>query len=460
MSAFRDDALGSHDMVGLLAALSAGSVTAEELRQAARARAESVKRLNAVVSWVDEDLAGDGPLAGVPTFLKDNEDVAGYVTTHGSRATPRTPAKSSSRFVKDWQGVGLGAVGKSSLPEFGLTATTEPIVHGPTRNPWDLGHSAGGSSGGSAALVAAGVVPIAHANDGGGSIRIPAACCGLVGLKPSRGRLVDVEAMDMLPVNIVTQGVVTRSVRDTAAFYKAMGQVRRVDDLPPIGVPGDPGRLRIAVITEGVAGVQVDPEVRQAVVAAATLCESLGHHVDFISNPFDDSIARDFLRYWGMLSFSLHRLGGQVFGKDYAPALLEPFTTYLSKYFTSIAVHMPASIRRLMQFAAVHDQVIDGWDVLLSPVLAKPPVPIGYLGPQVDPREHLIRLLQYASFTALQNVAGTPAISLPLSNSRDGLPIGVQFAAGLGQEQLLLDLASTLEQASAWPRIGQTDLRQ
>ena len=358
--------------------------------------------------------------------------------------------------MRDWQQLGLDTIGKSALPEFGLTATTEPIAHGPTRNPWDLAHSTGGSSGGSAALVASGVVPLAHANDGGGSIRIPASCCGLVGLKPSRGRLASAEAMDIMPVNIVTQGVLTRTVRDTVAFYRAMAKVRPAADLPPIGPTAEPSKLRIGVITEGLAGLSVHPEVRDSVVVASKLCESLGHDVESITNPFGETIAHDFLRYWGMLAFSLRRLGGQVFGSDYAPSRMEPFSKYLSDYFTSIAPRMPGAIHRLRRFSLEHDQILDTYDILISPVLASPPVPIGHLGPDLAPREHLIRLLRYASFTAVQNVSGAPAISLPLGVSSDGLPIGIQFASGYGREQVLLDLAASIEQASPWLRIDQT----
>lgn len=456
LSTFSDDALADMDAVGLREALSAGRVSAAELRQAALQRAQAAEPLNGVVTWVDPQEPASGAFAGIPTFIKDNEDLAGYPTTLGSRATPRHPAARTSRFVGHWQQLGLETLGKTALPEFGLTATTEPIVHGPTRNPWDLDHSTGGSSGGSAALVAAGVVPLAHANDGGGSIRIPAACCGLVGLKPSRGRLVGVEAMDHLPVNLVTQGVVTGTVRDTVEFYRAMAEVHRVDHLPPIGPTGDPGRLRVGVITQAVAGLPVDPQVRAAVESAAALCEGLGHHVEYVPNPFTDQIAHDFLRYWGMLAFSLQRLGSQLFGTDYDPAQLEPFTVYLSKFFSSVAVGLPGSLRRLRRFGTTHDAAFDGFDVLLSPVLSSPPVRIGHLGPDVEPRENLIRVLRYASFTALQNVVGAPAISLPLATSAGGLPIGVQFAARFGQEQMLLDLAALLEAARPWARIDRT----
>lgn len=455
LSTYRDDALGRHDLTSLREALAAGEVSARELREAAVSRAEDAHLLNAVVTWVEaaDDPAG-GPFAGVPTFVKDNEDLAGYPTTFGSRATPTTPVRHDTRLVQHWRRLGFTTIGKSALPEFGLTATTEPLAHGPTRNPWGLDNSTGGSSGGSAAMVAAGVVPIAHANDGGGSIRIPASCCGLVGLKPSRGRLADPEAMDRLPVKVATQGVLTRSVRDTVAFYEAMAQVHPCD-LPPIGPTKEPDRLRIGVLVSGLAGLGVDPQVAAAVQDAARECEKLGHDVEIIDNPFGDQIAQDFLRYWAMLAFSLQRLGGQVFGKDYQPQRLEPFTMHLTKFFSSIAVHLPGSIRRLRRFPSDYDAALGDFDVLMSPVLGSPPVPIGYIGPDVDPREHLVRLLRFAGFTALQNVSGAPAISLPLARSEAGLPIGVHFAARLGQEQLLLDLAASLEQAVGWPLLDQ-----
>ena len=453
INTFTDDALSDLDTVGLRDALAAGRVSPGEVREAAMARADAARRLNAVVTWVEGDTSTDGPFAGVPTFLKDNEDLPGYPTTFGSRAVPRKQAEAPTRWVEHWRMLGFDTLGKSALPEFGLTATTEPLDHGPTRNPWGLDHSVGGSSGGSAALVAAGVVPIAHANDGGGSIRIPASCCGLVGLKPSRGRLVDPEAMEQMPVKIVTQGVVTRTVRDQVEFYREMARIHPADQLPLIGPTGDPGRLRIAVMTQGVAGLPVDPEVREAVESAARLCEALGHEVETIDNPFPDQIAQDFLRYWAMLAFSLQRFGSQVYGKEYDPKQLEPFTIHLSKFFSTVAVGLPGSLRRLRRFGPVYEESFGPYDVILSPVLGTPPVPIGYIGPDVDPREQLVRLLRFASFTALQNVAGAPGISLPMAMSSQGLPIGIHAAGRFGQEQVLLDLAAAIEQAQPWARI-------
>lgn len=454
ISTFRDDALGDMDVVALREALTGGQVGAHEVHAAARARAQEASALNAVVTAVENPAGGVGEFAGVPSVVKDNEDLAGYPTSYGSRAVPRQPARDSSRFVSQWQRLGFETLGKTALPEFGLTATTEPLAHGATRNPWDTGHSTGGSSGGSAALVAAGVVPIAHANDGGGSIRIPAACCGLVGLKPSRGRLVGPEAMDPLPVKIVTQGVLTRSVRDTVAFYQAMGRIRPVRELPPIGPSRDPGRLRIALMTEGVGGLRVDPEVTRAVEGAAALCEELGHVVEPIDNPFGEGIARDFLRYWAMLAFSLRRLGRSVFGDAYDPGRLEPFSIHLADFFMGVSARVPGSLYRMRRFPHVYDLALGNHDVVLSPVLGSPPPALGVLGPQVAPQDHLVRLLRYASFTALQNISGAPGISLPLGMSARGLPIGVHFAARIGQEQMLLDLAAALETARPWPRIG------
>lgn len=452
---YSDDALGTHDTVGLRQQLAAGQVSADELRQAALLRMEQAAPLNAVVTLTPGLAGSPGPFTGIPSFIKDNEDIAGFPTTFGSRALPDRPAQADSRLVGHWRALGFDILGKSALPEFGLTATTEPAAYGPTRNPWHLDHSSGGSSGGSAAMVAAGVVPISHANDGGGSIRIPAACCGLVGLKPSRGRLPDAEAMEKMPVNIVTQGVVTRSVRDTVAFYQEMAVLHPNRALAPIGVTRPIGGLRIAMVTSGLAGLPVDPLVREAVEKSGALCSELGHHVEPIDNPFPDRIAHDFLRYWGMLAFSLRRFGSTVFGQDYAPEQLEDFSVYLSRFFASGATSTPGSIRRLRRFGADYDDALSGFDLILSPVLATPPAPIGHLGPDVDPRTHLIRLLRYASFTALQNVSGAPGISLPLASTPEGLPIGIHFAARLGQEQTLLDLAAQLEQAQPWQRTDQ-----
>lgn len=454
-SVFRDDALGSDDAVGLLDRLRRREVSSAELASAATLRVEAAdQRLNAVVDWAPQQPPAEGPLGGVPTVIKDNEHLAGTPTRDGSRATSDRIATADSVWTDQFRRLGVTPLAKSTLPEFGLTSTTESLLTGPTRNPWDLDRSVGGSSGGSAALVAAGAVPIAHANDGGGSIRIPAACCGLVGLKPSRGRIRDIPDLDRLPVNIVAQGVVTRSVRDTALYFAAAEQDHRQPDLPPVGWVREPvdRPLRVAVMTQGHPELATAPSVQAAVGRAAALCEGLGHHVSELEFPYGRQVGVDFLRYWAFLAFSVKRWGGRLFGEPFDAALLEPFTMELARMFTRAPVGLPGSLRRLRRFATEYSTTFDDFDVVLSPVLAHSPPPIGYLGPEVDPRTHLIRLLRYVSVTPLANIAGAPAISLPLERDESGLPIGIHLAAAVGHERLLLQLALQLEAAAPWPQ--------
>ncbi len=451
VSAFGDDALGDHDSVGLLEEMRIGSLHADELTAAAIARARQVdETLNAVVSWAAPAVRGDGPFAGVPSFVKDNENVVGLPTRHGSRATPHSAATVNSPFVDSFLAAGFTVLGKSSMPEFGLTASTEPLLNGPARNPWNTEYSTGGSSGGAAALVASGVVPLAHGNDGGGSIRIPASCCGLVGLKPSRGRLPLDPGLNALPVGIVAQGVLTRSVRDTALFYATVDGTS--PDLPPIGHVTAPctSRLRIAVLTEAMSGMPVATDVVETVTRTAMLCESLGHRVEQIAFPFPEQFGRDFLRYWAGLAFITELGGRRMYGPQFDRSALEPLTLGLSRYFRTVAVRTPASLKRLRAFGEEYARLLAPYDVLLTPVLAHVAPPIGYLAPDISFETHLVRLLRYSSFTAIQNVAGVPAISLPLGMSADGLPIGVQAAAGYGQEAMLLGLAYELEAAAPW----------
>ena len=455
-----DDALGTDDLTSLLDRVQRGDVSAAELRTAARARVEAANRsLNAVAWWVDESCAFDvessasAPLAGIPTLVKDNENLVGFVTTEGSYAMPSRPATQSSPWVRQFLELGVRPIAKTTLPEFGLTATTESTRFGATRNPWNVGYSAGGSSGGSASLVAAGVVPLAHANDGGGSIRIPASVNGLVGLKPSRGRLIDAPELDRLPVNLTVQGVVTRTVRDTALYYSLAEQVYRNPALPEIGMVtgADARRLRIGVSLGGLRNLPVSAETIDIVHAVARTCESLGHHVDLVNLPVADQFGPDFLRYWAFLSFTLKTAGRRLFGEGFDGSRTEILTAGLASMFVREAERLPGSLRRLRKLAREGEPVYQSVDVLLSPVLGHAPPRIGYLGEQVDMRTHLIRLLPYTSFTPVQNVSGAPAMSLPLGRSASGLPIGVQLAAPLGQERRLLSLAYELEEATPWP---------
>ena len=460
VDATADDALGSDDVTALLERLGRREVCGAELRDAAVARVRTVNdHLNAVTCWVDEPPAdavpahADAPLAGIPTVIKDNEDLAGYVTTQGSWAMPERPARASSPWVTQYLRLGVVPVAKTTMPEFGLTATTETRRFGATRNPWDTARSTGGSSGGSAALVAAGALPIAHANDGGGSIRIPAACCGLVGLKPSRGRLVDLAELERLPVRITVQGVLTRTVRDTARYYAEAEKLWRNPALPAVGLVEGPDRrrLRIGLVLSSIQGLPVSPEVVAAARAAGELCASLGHDVQESPPPVTDQFGPDFLRYWALVSFGLKNGGRSLFGPGFDGSRTEEFTQGMSAYLLRRAEHLPGSLRRLRRLARPHESAYGTYDVLVSPVLGHQPPPIGYLGPDVDFRTHLVRLLRYSSFTPVQNVSGSPAVSLPLGRTAGGLPVGVQIAAPFGHEARLLSLAFELEAAAPWP---------
>jgi amidase len=308
----------------------------------------------------------------------------------------------------------------------------------------------GGSSGGAAALVAAGVVPLAHGNDGGGSIRIPASCTGTVGLKPSRGRFSGRPDMEQLPVKIGHEGVLSRSVRDTATLFYEMGKIRQ--ELPPIPLVTGPSekRLRIGVFVEGMSGIPVDEQTRLAILDAAKQCEDLGHRVELISFPFDEQFGYDFVRYWAALSFAIKYGGKQAYGPTIDKSLIEPIGQELASLLPGFALKMPATIRRLKKFQITYEEVFTDYDILMSPVTACAAPEIGYLGPNMDGYEHLVRLIRFASYTAIQNVSGAPAMSLPLAATPENVPIGVQFAGPFGSEERLLHLAFELESAVGW----------
>lgn len=461
MGAFAwDDALGADDLVGLLERLRRSEVSTAELREAALRRAHRWEpHLGAVAAWTDDLVVPEAdetaPFGGVPVLVKDNEDVVGYPTSYGSLAVHGRPVSVHSPAVAQLLDIGFDPIAKTTLPEFGLTATTESTRYGPTRNPWDLRHSVGGSSGGSAAMVAAGVVPLAHANDGGGSIRIPAACCGLVGLKPTRGRLPDRPEMRMLPVNITTQGVLTTSVRDTARFYAVAEQQLPSRSLPPIGdVRGpSPTRLRIGVVRTGGLRLPVGRETSAALDGAADLLASLGHDVDETEPPVSERFALDFLHFWSFIAFMVRQGGTFVYGSGFDRDTTETITNGLGDRFLRNKSQLPGALRRLRQVARQPEERYKRFDAFISPVLGHEAPPIGYLGPDVEYHTHLRRLVPFTSFTPLENVTGAPAISLPLGRSAAGLPIGIQVSAPFGHERRLLELSYEMEAAAPWPRV-------
>jgi amidase len=328
------------------------------------------------------------------------------------------------------------------------------------RNPWDTERTAGASSSGSGAFVAAGSVPIAHANDGGGSIRIPASCNGLVGLKPSRGRLPLDKDMRAMPIRIVANGVVTRSVRDTAAFYREVERAWRNRRLAPIGdVTGPSGtRLRVGVFTKSVIRESA-PEVRDITLATATLLEGMGHRVDYLDRPpVPASFIDDFLLYWALLSFALVRGGKQRFGPTFDRGRLDNLTLGLERHAGRNLHRLPVTISRLATLRRRMLSQIGVYDVLLTPTLAEEPPLVGHLDPTADYDQIIARLVDWVAFTPLQNVTGDPAISLPLGVSASGLPIGMMFSAHIGRESTLLELAYELEAAGAFRRPTVTQL--
>lgn len=460
--AFGDDALGDLDTVGVAAAIAAGSISAREAAEAAIARAERVNpQLNAI-QLADFERAlesaehpAEGVFAGVPTFVKDNTDVAGLPSDQGSLAVKARPAAANHAFTDQFLSTGFTVLGKSTMPEFGFNATTEHETLPPTRNPWNTGYSCGASSGGAAALVASGVVPIAHANDGGGSIRIPAAACGLVGLKPTRGRVVAAAEAAKLPVDIISNGVVTRTVRDTAHFLAATQTYLPAPGLQPLALVEGPSerRLRIGLIVDSVTGKPTDEDSRKATLAAADLLGSLGHDVVEVELPVDKAFMEDFKHYWGLLAFSTQHFGRKIMGPDFDKTLTDPLTRGLARRFVRQAWRTPGAIRGLKRSEQRYRAAFEDVDLVLSPTLGYATPELGYLSPAVEFPVMFERLVQYAAFTPLNNAAGGPAVSLPLGRSSADMPIGVHLSADHGDEQTLLEIAYELEAARPFAQI-------
>ncbi|MFC3961339.1 amidase [Nocardia jiangsuensis] len=456
--AFTDDALGDHDALALAELVRRGERSPGELAAAAARRAEAVAELAAVAyeSFAEPVLPvrADGVFAGVPTFVKDNSDIAGMPSNHGTAAISAAPARGTDAYVREFLSTGAVVLGKSALPEFGFNASTEPEYGEPTRNPWNPGRSAGGSSGGAAALVAAGVVPFAHGNDGGGSIRIPAASTGLVGLKPSRGRHADSRLARLLPLNIVSEGILTRTVRDTAAFTAAMERRHPNRALPPIGsVEGPPDRpLRVAVLLESAAGPVADPAVRESVRRVAELLSAHGHYVEDVSLPFVKAIETAFLHYWAMLAAVVSDTG-KLADRHFDRSRLDGLTMGLRRKFYREVWRTPGALRVLARAYRTYEAEMGGYDAVLVPTLGHTTPPLGHLAPTVPFDELLDRLRRYVGFTPLNNITGTPAISVPAGLAPAGVPLGVQFVGVRGAERVLLQLACLVEAELPFPRI-------
>ncbi len=465
------------DALDLARGLRRGDFSRLELNERAVARAEQRNpALNAInlplyeqaleqARALDRSAESPGPLAGVPFLLKDLSDLKGVATSYGSELFKSYVAKSSSPVVRLYEAAGLTMLGKTNTPEFGLNLSTEPVANGPTRNPWRMEFSAGGSSGGAAAAVAAGIVPAAQASDGGGSIRIPAACCGLFGLKPSRGLT---QAGTTLSENWSGMGVehvVSRSVRDSAALLDLIrlpaGQNLFARPEPPdsflAGLEQPCPRLRIGMQDTHPMGEALDAECVEAVRQAAALCESLGHDVEPFNHPLNhEQLNSAMAQIVCAHTFRSIARGLRYYDIALKAAPVERSTRFMAERGAATTAVEYLAARDLLRLAerrmtAAHEQV----DAILSPVLARATARLGWLDMNSeDQREYVRRFHQYGGFTSIANGTGQPSMSVPLHRAAGGLPVGVMFTAAWGQDLLLLQLARQLEAAAPWPLIA------
>lgn len=462
--AFSDDVLGRHDGVAIAKLIRDGKLSSKEVTDAAIARAEKMEPSIAAIVVDTFDRARDqasrplsGAFAGVPTFIKDMTDVAGVPTRFGSDALYRSaPAKKNHKIAQQFYDMGMVVLGKSTMPDFGFTPSTEFPDREPTRNPWNLDHSVGGSSGGSAALVAAGVVPIANAADGGGSIRIPAAACGLVGLKPTRGRLPTAQAAEPF-VGLVTDGVVTRSVRDTAQFMFESERQHANPKLTPIGQVDRPldRPLRIGVVSEPPTSAVIDDVVKRELNSAIALLNSLGHATEPVDLPIDDQFADDFITFWCLLALLVSSTSKLLMDSTFDKSRLTSVMKGLRQQSFRRLPKVPGAIARLRRSHVAYSAMFKDFDLMLCPTVGQRTPPIGYLGMDLPFETLFPRVEQWACFTPYANATGAPSISLPLGfDEPTNLPVGIMFSAELGNERLLLELALQLEQAAAWRQLS------
>ena len=479
------DGYRTYDAIGLAELVRSGEAKPAELLEAARTRADEVNpRINAIVVDVEPKAAVEGaPFSGVPFLIKDLlQHLAGYPTSGGSRSLSAVPATETATVVRRWLDAGLVIFGKTNTPEFGANAVTEPELFGPARNPWNTDHTPGGSSGGSAAAVAAGIVPCAGASDGGGSIRIPASACGLFGLKASRGLVPAGPAHGEYLGGSATDGVISRSVRDSAAMLDAM--VGPTPNSPYLAAQSPtayldevgraPDRLRIGACTTSSINPKPHQEAVAAVAEAADLLTDLGHDVVQIARaPYDDGVvAREFLTtYFAYAAYTVDEAKAACGADDSAFELNTRLMAAMGRStnpvdLTRALERRHEHVRRLADF---HQQ----YDLLLTPTTATPPPLVGAfavspalgiaargllaarvagqlrrLTPVLD--QMIGDYLGWVPYTQLANLTGRPAMTVPLHWTADGLPIGVQFVGRLGAEGQLIRLASQLEQARPW----------
>ena len=464
---------GELDGLAMADLVSKGEVSALELTEEAIRRIEAVNpQLNAVVykmydearALAQQPVAGN--FSGVPFVLKDmTSHYAGTPTTHGTRLlADAAPSTFDSEIVKRFKRAGLITVGKTNTPELALAATTEPALHGPSHNPWRLGHTTGGSSGGSAAAVAARVVPIGHGGDGGGSLRMPGSCCGIVGFKPSRMRTPHGPAVSQIWEACCGEFVMTRTVRDSAwmldevagqdvgAYYSAPPQERpfRAE------IERDPKALKIAWSARGPDDFDTHPDCVAAVENAAALCSDLGHHVEEACPDIPGDIAAAAGEaFLGTIAIETARdieELAELIGHEATTSDIEPAIWSYASYGHSFSGVDAVRFRRVLHATArAVGPFFEDYDIYLSPTLGKPPIPHGNIDMQVPSWEQFFdNMFDFMPFTSLFNITGSAGVSLPLFWNEDRLPIGCQFVTRMGRDGLLLSLAAQLERAAPW----------
>ena len=453
MAAGRQDGLTT-DALGLAAQVRAGDVSAAELTDDAIRKIEATNpQFNFLVTDSFEQARAttpaNGPFAGVPMLVKDLNETAGIRTTFSSRAFANYVPETDSAVVRRIKDAGFVILGKSNTPEFGITAVTESDLNGACRNPWDPERTPGGSSGGAAAAVAAGTIPLAHGSDGGGSIRIPASCCGLFGLKPSRGRISPAPLVSG-SLELSQSGPISVSVRDAAAFLDVLAGYEWGDAhwAPPPERPfldevgADPGRLRIAFTAEPAIPHEVEPALVGVARAAADALAELGHDVIEATPPWVDEAALSaFAKLW-QLTPALYPVEDESQLMPINQALAQAARETSSVVFAQAVNALQRAARRIVAFW-------DDVDVVLTPGLAKLPVPIGWVFEPDDPWEQFARGGQFTPFTPIVNITGQPAAAVPFAVV-DGLPVGVQLIGPPAGEAILLRLAAQMEEAHPW----------
>ena len=458
----------SYDALGLAELVRTKQISSTELLEVAIALTEKLDpKLNAVpikhFELARENLKNNtdsGIFNGVPFLLKDlNNYLKGTVTSGGSRVLENITADHTSELVKRTLDSGLNIFGKTNSPELGLTVTTEPVLYGPTRNPWDLDRSSGGSSGGASSAVAAGIIPMAQASDGGGSIRIPASCCGLFGLKPTRART------PLGPVSLEGWGgqsifhCVSVSVRDSAALldvtsgpekgapYRSAYQEKSF--LEQINI--EPGNLKIGYLED--SSISVDEDVEEVMNSTIDLCQKLGHSVESTKINFSsEEISLAIITIISSnVSYAVKSQSDQT-GREVSNEYFENVTLQMAENGNNFsASDYVNAIKINHRLGQELEKMFDQYDVLLSPVLASPPVKIGTIDMNTnDMKTYVERLTKYSPFTGIFNQSGQPSMSVPLFRTKDNLPVGSMFSAAFGNENLLFSLAGQLEQAQPW----------